>query len=82
MRINHVFEGSLRQGKEHGYCRIIRPIEEGTCELGFMVDGIVSGKHCSFNLDGSLNDAEGLYEGKKMAYKMKIENFVQKIKDH
>lgn len=62
LEINSIIEGSVHRGEMHGYCRIMRPNEEGTCTIGFFSNGVALGKGCEYNLDGSNSRPEGLYD--------------------
>ena len=59
--ILEVTEGSLFYGEKSGYNRILNCVK-GTCELGFFHEDEPRGKYCVYNLDGTFEKEEGLYE--------------------
>ena len=74
-----MIEGSFQQGKKHGYCRILSA-RDGSCELGFFIKDVPKGKYCKYNLDGSYDKEEGLYDNEQTCKtKIKIANYMQKI---
>lgn len=76
--IEMVVEGEFREGLMDGYCRGISAIN-GSCSVGYHLAGLPQGKFCSYKLDGTFMQQEGIYEGKKITQAMKIKTFEQPI---
>jgi hypothetical protein len=79
LEIREIEEGSYENGKKHGYTRILSAID-GKCEVGFFVNDEPKGKYAVYNLDGTYEKEEGLYEGSQNCKtKIQIANYMQKI---
>mmetsp|Transcript_15780 Transcript_15780/g.24294 ORF Transcript_15780/g.24294 Transcript_15780/m.24294 type:complete len:115 (-) Transcript_15780:4-348(-) len=78
LEILEIEEGQVLNGEKHGYNRIISALD-GSCEAGFFYEDIAKGKHCKYNLDGTFEEPEGLYDGERCTTKIKIANYMQKI---
>jgi len=79
LEIREIEEGSYENGKKHGYTRILSAID-GKCEVGFFVNDEPKGKYAMYNLDGTYEKEEGLYEGSQNCKtKIQIANYMQKI---
>lgn len=78
LEIIQIEEGQMQKGMKHGYNRILSA-EDGSCSVGFFYEDIIKGKHCKYNLDGTFDQPEGLYDGGKCSTKIQIANYMQKI---
>lgn len=79
LHISEISEGSFFYGEKSGYCRILDCVK-GICEVGFFHENEPRGKYCVYNLDGTFNKAEGLYENAQICKtKIQIANYMQKI---
>ena len=79
LEITEVHEGRYENGLKHGYNRIISA-RDGSCEVGFFISDVPKGKYCKYNLDGTYDKEEGLYENEqKCKTKLQLANYMQKI---
>ena len=76
--IEQVIEGHFTEGLMSGYCRGISAINGG-CSTGYHSAGIPQGKFCTYKLDGTFSQQEGIYEGRKCTQPMKLLTFVEPI---
>ena len=73
-----IIEGEFKEGLMNGYCRGMSAINGG-CSTGFHVAGLPQGKFCSYKLDGTFAQEEGIYEGKKCTQRMQLRDFDRPI---
>ena len=79
LEIDMVEEGSYKNGLKDGYCRVM-DARDGSCQVGFFLQGNPMGKYCMYKADGEYILPEGLYEGQgQCKSKIEIANYMQKI---
>jgi len=76
--LEYVSEGHFRNGLKNGYCRSISA-NDGSCAVGFHLDGIPQGKWSSYKPNGQLSRPEGLYEGTTCTQQITIHNYETRI---